>query len=270
MNTQNYIQALILCCLIFVQSSLAKGSKVKEDDMTCRVVLMHEYPGLNATGVEDHARYECDKISKEGFVDGSYNIELPLDLVEANKEALLAGNWFVRISQSTIGETKIKGYGSLATHIRLSSSSKIATVPPTEGLARLHTQSRRLSLSTGSRSIIILRVVLNDAAPKYNASQLVQYFFDPSNYSVSTHYNQCSSGALTFYSYNTSNPVTDVFIDASIKNFNKDQLYLAATTAAIAKLKKHPNQLADHVAYLLPSGTKDSYWFGFGGVKDWR
>ena len=234
MKAETFIYALILYCIAIAAPTLATGKTGKED-ITCRVVLIHVLHGSNTTADKGHSRYECDEISKDGFVEGSFSIELPADLVETNKEALQAGEWFLRISKSTIGETMLEGYGSLATHVQLSPESEFTTVSPTDGLAALHTRGRRLSLTFGRRSVIILRVKMNDAEPKYDASQLVRSFFDPFNYSVTSHFSQCSAGALTFQSYNTSNPVTDIAINASIKSFSKDQLYLAATNAAIAK-----------------------------------
>lgn len=242
----------------------------------CQILHAHE---LGASG---HREYlTCDLISEQqGLVAFGLAIELPDDVVRDNEEALNRGEWFVNINEATIEEKYIEGYGMIRTGVTLHADSSVTTVTPEDGkMAMLSAKGDRRELdspssrqlqTTGTHTVLVLRVSVSDSSPSFSASDLANDFFDNS-FSVATQYSGCSFGAVQFKSYDLSNPVVDVTIQGSAASFTSANLWpLAMSAAASQKGVSYLNNLAQHVAIIMPPGLSDSSgWYASGSVGGW-
>lgn len=118
---------------------------------------------------------------------------------------------------------------------------------------------------------MVVRVSVTDSSPTFTASQLAEYYFDPNSYSLVRQYNWCSFGALQFTSYDSSEPVLDVFVPGYAANFTNAQLWpLAMAVGATQKNVAQLTSLAQHIAFVLPSGLGGTAFYAVGTVGFWR
>ncbi len=124
--------------------------------------------------------------------------------------------------------------------------------------------------TTGTHTVLVLRVSVSDSSPTFSASDLANDFFDNS-FSVATQYSGCSFGAVQFQSYDSSNPVVDVLIQGSAASFTSSNLWpLAMSAGASQKGVSYLTNLAQHVAIILPPNLSDSSsWYAIGSVGGW-
>jgi hypothetical protein len=244
----------------------------------------------------EEEKLECDLIlPDDGVVFHGLSIHLPEEIVDRNQNALRRGEWFVQLPGATVTETYIPGYGKLRSSIKLGPHSQINTISPEQGEFVLHslqgqdslydgrrrrqdhhTRSRRQDqlgamTSTGTRTLLVVRVSTSDASPTYTASELAQYFFDTNSYSLVRQYQRCSMGALQFQPFDFFSQVIDVVVSGQVGFFTKELLWAAANAAASAQRNVVSlDALSDHVAFILPPGTQGNYWIAAGTTGAWR
>jgi hypothetical protein len=204
-------------------------------------------------------RLECEIVSG-GTVGHSFIIKLSSKLVEKHNDLMLRGDWYIEIAGAQIQETNIHGYGVIGTNLIIPQASKIKTIP-----APVKAEGRRGLLTTGQRSMMVVRVSVSDSTPTYTASELEPWYFDPDSFSVTRQYNLCSSGQQIFTPWST--PVMDVFVSGDVASFAQTTLVNAAISAVQTALggTSFPMQ---HIAFILPPGMPN--FVAVGQVGGWR
>ncbi len=268
MNKRKYISSKRLTFKFGFQ---IRGA-VSSNPLLCLVVLAHE------TGEKGHREFlSCDLILEhEGIVSFGLPIELPKDVVDENQEVLQRGEWFVNITGATVQEKDIENYGIIRDRIFVPRWATIKTVAPEDGKAAMNaakgasSRERRLS-TTGTHTLLVLRVSVLDSSPTFDASQLAEDYFDMNNFSLVRQYNWCSFGAITFVSYDPSNPIVDVVINVHAANITSNNLWpLAMAAAASLKNVNYLTDIAEHIAIIVPPNLADSSgWYAIGSVGAW-
>lgn len=207
---------------------------------------------------ETHHHIECSPVENERISDYSYPIDLPEDFVEANKVALVTGRLFATFPEGQIIDGKV---------IR-PLNVPITVISPPESFECRH---RTLSDTSGTKSVLVLRISANDASPTFSASQYYNYIFNNSQPdtapSLSSQYSRLSFGQLNFVP--TQYGVMEVPVNINAYGAASSNIRDAAITYVIAQYGVSSlTQLADHVIFCLPSGTGN--WAGSSPVMSWR
>ncbi len=207
---------------------------------------------------QDPHHYECSPVESGKVSDFSYVIDLPTDLVHNNAKKILAGTLFVNIPDGKV----LNG----AVVFPKKSNIRVGTAPKT-----FKTNRRRLEPTSGTASILVLRISSNDATPTLAAQEMYGYIFNnsqPVNQpSLASQYSAVSFGKLQFVP--THGGVAEVYVNM---NANGAQIN-AVTNAAIAAAQSQfgvssVTSLADHIMFCIPPGTGS--WAGMSSVNSWR
>jgi Gametolysin peptidase M11 len=131
-------------------------------------------------------------------------------------------------------------------------------------------------LSTGRRTVIVIRIVAIDSATTASEAQLSDDIFGTSGdgLNLKSGYNKCSYGQLLFEPLSTNARIgTDGVYTVYLRNTyvagsSGDMVYDAALAQATADLGKSPNLLADHVMFCIPPGTTGG-WIAYAAPNHW-
>jgi len=129
---------------------------------------------------------------------------------------------------------------------------------------------RRLGGVTGTRSIVIFRVITNDASPTNTAAEIADAFFgiDGDLNNMKSRFAACSMNKLIFNPGTGNsfvNGVQELSITNNGKGTNVHDLVNSITAAVTDKFGSSLKDTYTHVAYALPRGTT----FNVGGSEKW-
>ena len=135
--------------------------------------------------------------------------------------------------------------------------------------------NRRQLISTGKRTVMVIRIQAKDAATTASEAQLADDIFGASGdvFNLKTGYDRCSYGQLQFEpltnnSVVQSGGVHTVNLPATtVKNNAREVVFDAAIAQATINLGKEPRLLANHVMVCIPPGTGD--WLAYSAVNHW-
>ncbi|KAI2496201.1 Gametolysin peptidase M11 [Fragilaria crotonensis] len=135
--------------------------------------------------------------------------------------------------------------------------------------------NRRL-LSTGRRTVIVIRIVAIDSATTASEAQLSDDIFGTSGdgLNLKSGYNFCSYGQLQFEPLSTNERVgadgvyTVYLRNTYVVGSSSGKVYDAALAQVTADLGKSPNLLADHVMFCIPPGTTGG-WIAYAAPNHW-
>ncbi|KAI2496202.1 Gametolysin peptidase M11 [Fragilaria crotonensis] len=131
-------------------------------------------------------------------------------------------------------------------------------------------------LSTGRRTVIVIRIVAIDSATTASEAQLSDDIFGTNGdgLNLKSGYNKCSYGQLQFEPMSTNARIgTDGVYTVYLRNTyvvgsSGDMVYDAALAQATADLGKSPNLLADHVMFCIPPRTTGG-WIAYAAPNHW-
>jgi hypothetical protein len=142
----------------------------------------------------------------------------------------------------------------------------------TAALAEAGVAAETISV-TDQSNVLILRITANDAAASASRSELSDSVFgtygDPVN--LATQYDACSYGKKTFVPAvgpNVVDGVAEITIGINAIGASRNTVMNAATTAANALVGSLSANF-DHVLYVVPPGTADS-WIAYGYFNNYR
>jgi hypothetical protein len=139
-------------------------------------------------------------------------------------------------------------------------------------------ERRHLLGVSGTRTILVVRVIANNRATTARESSLASAVFDDS-VNVATQYKACSNGKLNFVKatskeLNGNNKAGDTGISRGVTtvrvNLSTSKGDRAMRNAVTAALNRNfgvssPGALADHVMYCIPAGTMDGIAYAYIG-----
>jgi Gametolysin peptidase M11 len=131
-------------------------------------------------------------------------------------------------------------------------------------------------LSTGKRTVIVLRIVGRDAATSATEAQLADDIFGANGdgLNLKTGYDRCSYGQLQIEPLTTNARIgPDGVYTVKLPNIiiagkSRDAVYNAALAQATADLGVAPNFLANHVMFCIPPGTSGN-WLAYSIPNHW-
>jgi hypothetical protein len=145
--------------------------------------------------------------------------------------------------------------------------------PP--GLIKKGGRQRKLAVVEGTRTVLAVRIVVDNAAPTFSEAVLSDEVFgngvDPVN--LVERYDQCSFGALQFTKAASvgriSNGVLTVTLSGYVASQGDAVLRNAATAAINAEFGvSSPTALANHVMYCMPTGAMTGV--AYATVNGWN
>lgn len=197
----------------------------------------------------------CIPLSDAGIEsDEVYDIILPEKFMREFDGDVFGGTLSITSSSSAIEGRRLV--------IPDNATIDVLTPPP---------QLRKLSVSTGVRTVMVVRGSTSDAEITLSDKDLREYIFSNSSVTFPTQMELCSFGKLRFIPFPGANGgVVDVFVNQSIANFsNYDEL--ANATVNALKVKFGVSQITeigvDHVMICLPSGRWT--WTGEAVINHW-
>lgn len=131
-------------------------------------------------------------------------------------------------------------------------------------------------LSTGRRTVIVIRIVAIDSATSASEAQLSDDIFGTNGdgLNLRSGYNKCSYGQLQFEPLSTNDQIgadgvyTVNLPRTAVVGSSRGEVNDAALAQATADLGKSPNLLADHVMLCIPPGT-DGNWIAYSIPNHW-
>ena len=134
----------------------------------------------------------------------------------------------------------------------------------------------RKLLTTGKRTVIVIRIKAKDAATTATEAQLADDIFGASGdrWNLKTGYAQCSYGQLQFEPLTTNAHIgrdgvyTVNLPNTIVRGKSREVICNAALAKATADLGKAPHLLANHVMVCIPPGTNGT-WIGYSVCKHW-
>ena len=120
-----------------------------------------------------------------------------------------------------------------------------------------HAHGKRHLAVTGTRSVVILRVVASDSVVPQSAAELSDYVFSTTKLSLRSGYDACSYGQLLFTPTTHSkavNGAVDVAININAIGIDSGDIVNAALNVATNMLGDLPSQF-DHVMMAMPPGV---------------
>jgi hypothetical protein len=135
---------------------------------------------------------------------------------------------------------------------------------------------RRLAVTTGTKTILAVRVVTkDDRLADFDEALLNEQVFSTSDTNLKTQFSACSFGQLEFEeatprvgaSVSIANGVVTIFVNRNAADGN--DIIREAATAALSKQfgVQSPKQLADHVMYCLPQAAMTGIAYAY--VNSW-
>jgi hypothetical protein len=133
--------------------------------------------------------------------------------------------------------------------------------------------NRRQLVSTGKRTVMVIRIQAKDAKTSVTEAQLADDIFGASGdvFNLKTGFDRCSYGQLQF------EPLTNTFLSGgvytvnlpttTVKNNARDVIFNAAIAQATLDFGKAPHLLANHVIVCIPPGTGD--WISYSATNHW-
>lgn len=134
----------------------------------------------------------------------------------------------------------------------------------------------RSLLTTGTRKVIVIRIVGQDVATTADEAQLADDIFGASGdvLNLNSGYNGCSYGQLHLDPLSTNTLIeTDGVYTVDLPNTivaGSDSMVIAnaALAQATTDLGESPQFLADHVMFCLPPGTSGD-WIAYAWIAHW-
>lgn len=201
--------------------------------------------------------HECSPVENGLVSDFSYTVDLPTEFIEKNNDALLAGTLFANIPMGQIVDSAVV--------YPFNSEITVGTAPES-----FETRRRRLSASTETRTVLVLRISANDATPAFSDQQYFNYIFDETNVTqptLASQYKRLSFGKLNFVP--TKYGIMDVKVNMNANGATSMSIRDAAIAVVQSKYSVSTiTQLADHVMLCIPPGTGN--WAGSSPVMSWR
>lgn len=201
--------------------------------------------------------YECSPVEDGQLSDFSYVIDLPTEIIRDNADALASGTFVVNIPEGKILEDRV-----------IIPNSTAMTV----GDGRPILRHRRTTVATsGTRTILVLRISTLDATPTFTAQEIYNFVFDmsqPLNQpSLASQYSALSFGKLNFAP--ALEGVTEVYVNMTANGTSLNTIRDAAVAAVQSQFQTSSiTWLADHIMFCIPPGT--GAWAGVSSVNSWR
>ena len=157
-------------------------------------------------------------------------------------------------------------------------TQEIESSTPPKLIESISSSPRKLAVVTGTKSILVVRIVASGVGPSPSESALSDSVFgnnadgdgaDPVN--VKSQYAACSHGKISFVEANDRNGNNGVnirngVVTISVATSANEQDYAirnAVTTTFYNLFGVYPNAVADHVMYCMPPGSMDAIAYAF-------
>ena len=157
-------------------------------------------------------------------------------------------------------------------------TQEIESSTPPQLIKSIISSPRKLAVVTGTKSILVVRIVASGVGPSPSESALSDSVFgnnadgdgaDPIN--VKSQYAACSHGKIRFVEANDRNGNSGVNIrngavTISVATSVNEQDYVirnAVTATFYSLFGVYPNAVADHVMYCMPPGSMDVIAYAF-------
>lgn len=136
----------------------------------------------------------------------------------------------------------------------------------------LYSNKRRLSSSTGTKKMLVIRVVANDAKVTPSSDKLRDDVFEDDN-CLKTQYARCSFNQLRFVKATGKEViggVLDIDLNKNVIGRDRNTVQLEVQDAAKVHFDNNPNwrNAFDHVMICLPPGTAGD-WIAYAYVNSW-
>jgi hypothetical protein len=192
--------------------------------------------------------------------DYSHKLNLPITFIHEHKDELIDGTLFASIPGGQIVNGTIV-YSNASTITRIAA--------PKSFMARRH--HRRRLASTGTRSVLVLRISAGDATNTYSAQQLYNYIFDDLN--PFTQPTLVSQYAMLSFGKQIFVPTTYGVMEVPVSMNATGATYAAIRDAALQVVLAKYNvssitEMADHVMFCIPPGTGN--WTSTSSFGSWR
>lgn len=244
--------------VIFLMTALWVSSFAMQLDEPCRAVIQ-EISGGQQNG--DELLLVCETPS--GMIYKVKNVSSSvMDLVKkstrkADTEMILQFDETAQINVNT---------------------QEIESTTPPQLIESIRSSPRNLAVVTGTKSILVVRIVASGVGPSPSELALSDSVFgnnadgdgaDPIN--VKSQYAACSHGKINFVEANDRNGNSGVNIrngtvTISVSTSVNEQDYVirnAVTTTFYNLFGVYPNAVADHVMYCMPPGSMDTIAYAF-------
>lgn len=207
--------------------------------------------------------FQCNPVDNGVVSDFSYQIDLPSDFAQSHLSEIQAGSLFVNIPGGRIFKRLV--------HIPKDSEITVTSAPKPSESVRRRRQLDAMGPSTGTRSILVLRITALDATNSFSAKEIYSYIFNDTlpipQPSLKSQYAKLSFGKLNFV------PTKYGVMDVSVNLNATEAISAALRDAAIAVVvNRHGlssiTELADFVMICLPPGT--GAWASSATVGGWR
>jgi hypothetical protein len=229
--------------------------------ITCRIYRESTIHSMESNAW-DEEQLLCSPILEDFETDAAFKISLPAKLQQQNSASIKDGTFILRVPGGTIERDSIVGF-------RESELEGVHSEHP-----RILKMRELANAVEGTRTILVLRVSVQDAAPDFTAAEFGERIFGYTGLTVQSQYEQCSAGKLSFQPAPFgNNGVLDVQIESVISDMtSRTELSNVAieTAANILDLSadQHISSLVNHVMICLPPGTGS--WVASAATNHWR
>jgi hypothetical protein len=238
--------------------------KDQSPPILCRVYKETTILSNQFSGLWDEENFLCSPVLEEES-DVSYKIDLPPVIGNLNLKEAESGSFFLNVYSSRIEADSIVGFSR--------GDLEVAAVP--------FIRQRKLQTS-GKRTVLVLRVSLDDSEPEFTAAEFRDRIFGFDEITMQSQYFKCSAGKLTLQPADvvngTENRIENGILEvrlseARISDFaTSTSLSNAAQMEAANLLRlapgEHISSLSDHIMICLPPGTGN--WVAAAATNHWR
>lgn len=228
-------------------------------------------PQHDCTLVRVDTQYDQSIVGAKNAIDASIELEPDVIRCELSEEDVKTlGQHFVTVKGLDEAQSSYirSGETTLNTAATLSEDGALY-LPAGAGLELFGTvpeNRRRLAVTTGKKTVLVVRVIANDVSTTADRTQLADDIFGTFGDSVNlrSQYLQCSNNQLSFEpapsDNNIKNGVVTVKVDmkaVGADRFNMENVVQGAAEEKVGSLKQF-----DHVILCLPKGSLSGgkYW----------
>jgi hypothetical protein len=229
--------------------------------MTCRIYRESIIHSMESN-VWDEEQLLCSPILGDFETDAAFKISLPTKMQQQYSTSIKDGTFLLRVPKGKIERDSVVGF-------RESELEGISG-----GNHRFLKERELANVVEGTRTILVLRVSVQDAAPGFTADEFWERIFGYTGLTVQSQYEQCSAGKLSFRPAPIgNNGILDIPIESVISDMtSRTELSNMAIEKAAGILDlpadQHISSLVNHIMVCLPPGTGS--WVASATTNHWR
>jgi hypothetical protein len=214
-----------------------EGQQIR--NMECRISIRDSFSESHKV----RGSTVCIPMSSDGVeTDDIYDINLSDEFIEKHESEIFSGTLYVQLAEIKVEQGRIY-------------IPDVASV----NVVETSNQIRKLSVITGVRTVLVVRVSTTDLQVTLSAQNLSNYIFSNNSITFPSQMDACSFGQLQFVPFQgAEGGVVEIAVNASIANFS-DYNVLANETVNELKTLYNVSQITDigvdHVMICLPPGN---------------